>query len=208
MFLNELSPTKRATYALATAELRRRFPSPNHEATRLDMRNRAIAEMNNLTQGTRTSEEYAEYVQELYTRLGEEYEVSLATRFVDGINNEVIQIQVDGHLRGVYTPFSEVIQVYLGCTTTLRRKEAATVKEMSVGVKETNAEVRKADPGPMMEYEQMMRQMGEMFKSFTLGIQNLSQNQRQQQPQPSSGAYQPSVGTVGAHPTHSTSHAG
>ena len=48
--------------------------------------------MNNLSQGTRTSEGYAEYAQELYAKLGQEYAVSLATRFVDGINNQVVQI--------------------------------------------------------------------------------------------------------------------
>lgn len=48
-----------------------------------------------------------------------------------------------------------------------------------------------------MGYKQMRRQMGEMFKSFTLGSQRSNQNQNQQ---PSLWAYQPIVGTVGSTP--------
>lgn len=189
VFWYELNPTRRATYASAATELRPRFPTPNHEVTRLDTKNRAISEMNNLSQGTRTSEEYAEYVQELHAQLGEEYEVSLATRFIDGISSEVVQIQVDGHLRGVYTPFSEVIRVYLGCTTTLRRKEAVAARDAALGAKKD----RDIEVGT--GYEQMMRQMGEMFKNCTLGSQNVNQSQMPQQ-STSSGAYQPIVGSV------------
>lgn len=183
IFWYELTPEKRATYALAAAELGRRFPAPNHDMTRLDMRNQAIAEMNSLTQGTRTSKAYAEYAQDLYTKLGDEYAVALATRFIDGINNQVIQIQLDGHLNGVYTPFSQVIRVYLACTTTVRRKEAVAAKE-AAGVKK--GQETETHTG----YEQMMQQMGDMFKNFSIGAQGTNQNQNP-------GTYQPIVGSVG-----------
>ena len=113
LFWYELDPLRRATYALAAEELKRHFPALNHDLTRLDIKNQAISEMNNLSQGARTSKAYADYAQELYTKLGDEYVVALATRFLDGINSQVIQIQLDGQLRGMYTPFSEVIRTYL-----------------------------------------------------------------------------------------------
>ena len=58
----------------------------------------------------------------------DQYVLSLATRFVDGINDRVVQIQVDDQFGGVHTPFFNVIRAYLGCTMTLRRQEAATTK--------------------------------------------------------------------------------
>ena len=111
-------------------------------------------EMNNLVQGDLTGDEYVEKVQDIYARLGDEYALSLATRFIDGINDRMVQLQVDGQLRGVYTPFREVIQVYLGCTASLRRREVAI-------------STKKPQPGSESQgYEQVIRQMGEMFKDI------------------------------------------
>ena len=69
----ELNPAGKTIYELATAVLRQRFPALNHETARLGSRNRAIAEMNSLTQGNMTSEEYVEKAQELYAKLRNEY---------------------------------------------------------------------------------------------------------------------------------------
>lgn len=189
LFWQELGPTKKTTYELATSALRQRFPVPNHEIARLDSRNRAIMEMNNLVQGSLTGDEYVERVQDIYAKLGEEYALSLATRFVDGINDRMVQIQVDGQLRGVYTPFQEVIQAYLGCTATLRRREAAVL-------------ARNSQPEPESQgYEHVIRQMGEMFKN----ILSRPPNSNQRQP-PSHPSYQPIVGSVsqGSAPAQNT----
>lgn len=182
IFWQELSPTKKSTYALASSALRQRFPVPNHEIARLDSRNRAIMEMNNLTQGTLMGDEYVEKVQEIYAQLGDEYALSLATRFVDGINDRVVQIQVDGKIEGVYTPFHDVIQAYLACTSSLRRREAAAM----IATKRPQLEPE------TQGYEQVIRQMGEMFKDILSKPSPTSQSYSRMQPTLS----QPNISTV------------
>ena len=185
IFWHEMSPTKKINYEMATTALRQRFPVPNHEIARLDGRNRAIMEFNNLTQGNLTGDEYVERVQDIYAKLGDDYALSLATRFVDGINDRMVQIQVDGQLKGMYTPFQDVIQAYLGCTATMRRREAAVAV--------------KAPPKSETSqgYEHVIRQMGEMFKSLlsspNQGSQIPAYPERIDNPRP---GYQPIVGAV------------
>ena len=58
-----------------------------------------MAEMNGLTQGSLTSDEYIKKAKVLYVTLGEEHAFTLATKFVEGINNRAVQVQVD------YAPF-------------------------------------------------------------------------------------------------------
>lgn len=57
-FWMELNPMKKVTYTLATNALRDRFPVPNHETLQRNSRVKAMAEMNSLTQGNLTSNEY------------------------------------------------------------------------------------------------------------------------------------------------------
>ena len=79
----ELTP---ATYALVTNSLRGRFPVPNPEVLQWNNRMKAMAEMNNLTQDSLTSEEYPKKAKGFYATLGEEHAFTLATKFVEGIN--------------------------------------------------------------------------------------------------------------------------
>lgn len=193
-FWQELHPTKRTTYTAAVAALRQRFPPPNYEIARLDSRGRAIIEMNNLVQGNLTGDEYVEKVQEIYAKLGEEYALALATRFMDGINDQIVQIQVDGQLGGIYTPFRDVIQAYLGCTASLRRREVVAATK--------NLQSEPESQG----YEQMIRQMGEMFKDILSRPADTNQRQPSShqpiyQPSPHLPTYQPIVGTVSQGPT-------
>ena len=48
---------------------------------------KAMAEMNNLTQDSLTSEEYLKKAKGLYATLEEEHAFTLATKFVEGIND-------------------------------------------------------------------------------------------------------------------------
>ena len=90
-FLMELNPTSKATYEQATTALKQRFPTQSHETARWTSKSRALAEMNSLTQGNITSEEYLEKAKELYAVLGDEHALSLVTQFVDGINDHAVQ---------------------------------------------------------------------------------------------------------------------
>lgn len=85
-----------------------------------------MAEMNNLTQGSLTSEEYLMKAKELYATLGEEHAFTLATRFVEGINDRAVQVQVDYQTRGNYTHFMDVIQAYTYSTATMWCQESTT----------------------------------------------------------------------------------
>ena len=64
-----------------------------------------MAEMNGLTQGSLTSDEYIKKAKGLYVTLGEENTFMLATKFVEGINDRAVQVQVDYQTRGDYAPF-------------------------------------------------------------------------------------------------------
>lgn len=123
-----LNPTHKATFDLASTALKRKFPRPNYEVTRWNVRIKAQAEMNSLTQGDMTTEEYVEKANELYDTLGEEYALALSTKFVDGINDRAVQVHVDTQTRGNYTSFLNVIQAYTIATTSIRRQEMANRK--------------------------------------------------------------------------------
>ena len=99
-FWMKLNPARKSNYALATNSLRGRFPAPNPEMLQWNNRVKAMAEMNNLTQGSLTSEEYLKKAKGLYTTLGEEHAFTLATKFVEGINDRAVQIQIDYQTRG------------------------------------------------------------------------------------------------------------
>ena len=183
-FWMELNPAKKATYELATTALKQRFPAPSHETARLTSKNRALAEMNNLVQSNMTSEEYLDKVKELYAVLGDEHALSLATRFVDGINDHTVQVQVDHQTHGSYARFMDVIDAYTYSTATTRRRELA---------------VRAHDRPPPQPYDQALQQMGELFKgilSNSVGHDRASGGRDQAYP-PRHIAYQPIVGTVG-----------
>jgi hypothetical protein len=60
---------------------------------------RAFAEFNVMEQGSRTDDEYARYVQELYTILGDSFQALLASTFVYGIKDlfvrKIVYAQLD-----------------------------------------------------------------------------------------------------------------
>ena len=118
-----MNPTNKTTFDLATAALKRRFPRLNYDAARWNMKIKAQAEMDGLHQGNMTSDEYIEKANELYDTLGEEYALTLSTRFVDGIDNRAVQVHVDTQTGGNYTSFPAVIRAYIIATTTIHRQE-------------------------------------------------------------------------------------
>ena len=180
-FWMELAPGHKETYDLAAAALRRRFPKPSHTTVSWNSRTKAITEMNILSQGNMTTEEYMEKANELYTVLGEDHAISLATRFVDGINDRTVQIQVDTQMRGEYTPFAAVIQAYSYSTTTIRRQEVARKKQ------ETHAEPKQQD------LQQVIYQFGELMKGL---VSEQSKAQVAQEMQ----SYRPIIGAVDQQP--------
>ena len=64
-----------------------------------------MAEWNGLTQGSLTSDEYIKKAKVLYVTLREEHAFTLATKFVEGINDRAVQVQVDYQTRGGLCPF-------------------------------------------------------------------------------------------------------
>ena len=135
-FWMELNPMKKVTYTLATNALRDRFPVPNHETLQRNSRVKAMAEMNSLTQGNLTSNEYIKKAKNTWSdkqRISEEHAFTLATKFVEGIKERAVQVQVDYHTRGNYARFSEVIQAYTYSTATTQRLESLTKAAGSKG---------------------------------------------------------------------------
>ena len=150
-----MNPANKATFDLASTALKRRFPRPNYDAARWNMRIKAQAEMDGLTQGHMTSDEYIEKANELYDTLGEEYALTLSTRFVDGINDRAVQVHVDTQTGGNYTSFQAVIRAYTIATTTIRRQEMAK---------------RRNTVEPKQDLQQMVHSMGELFKGMMLNV--------------------------------------
>ena len=153
-FWMELNPTKKVSYTLATNALRDRFPVPNHEILQWNSRVKAMAELNGLAQGSLTSDEYIKKANSLYATLGEEHAFTLATKFVEGINDRAVQAQVDYQTRGNYARFSDVMQAYIYSTATTQCLESTT--------KATRNKTVPTTP----DYGQMMYHMGEMFRSL------------------------------------------
>ena len=190
-----LGPSNKATYELAAAALKRRFPKPDEESEYRSAQNRAIVEMNTLTQGEKTTEEYVKKTISLYGILGEENALTLATKFVDGISNPMVQALVDTQTKGSYTPFMDVINAFKISTTTIRRQELASqARSHSMNDKKP----------PKQDYQQMVYHMSELFKGIlssqpdrqdtTTGQTALQERglalQREQ------NGYQPIVGTI------------
>ena len=165
-----LGPANKATYDLAAAALRRRFPRPDEEVEYWSARTKATVEMNSLSQGGRTTEEYIRKAVSLYGILGDENALTLATKFVDGIDNPTVQLLVDTQMRGVYTSFLEVINAFKICTTTIRRQELTKNRlvreskgaESSGKVKKGLAGSQKEEKSQSPDLQLIARQVGEL----------------------------------------------
>ena len=175
-----LGPSNKTSYDLASSALKKRFPKPDEESEYRAAQNRAIVEMNTLVQGERTTEEYVKMTVRLYGILGDNHALSLATKFVDGITNPMVQVLVDTQTKGDYTSFMDVINAFKISTTTIRRQELAL-----------QAPSKNLKP-PKQDYQQMVYHMSELFKGI------VSTNQEQQEPSRAftHAGYQPIVGTV------------
>ena len=84
---------------------------------------RANAEFNVMEQGERTDNEYAGYVQELHTILGEPFGPALASKFVQGIKDPITRKIVHGQLDDKYS-MSEVLKAFLRATRDDRTVQA------------------------------------------------------------------------------------
>ena len=160
---------------------KRHFPKPDEESEYRSAQNKVVVEMNTLKQGEVTTDEYAKKTIRLYGILGDDtaFALSLATKFVDGIANPMVQVLVDTQTKGDYTPFMDVINAFKISTTTIRRQELAL-----------QAPSKDLKP-PKQDYQQMVYHMSELFKGI------LSSNQEQQEPgRALTHGYQPTVGAV------------
>lgn len=137
------------------------------------------------------SEEYIEKANELYDILGDEYALSLSTKFVDGINDRAVQVHVDTQTSVRYASFEEVIRAYTIATTSIRRQEMA---------------LRKTKDEPKQDYQQMVQSMGELFKGLLVSANQdagrIQEQGRSQEQRPSDSSslntspYQPIVGAI------------
>ena len=180
-----LAREKKDTFAHAAAALRERFPVTSNTAGAARMR--AMTEVNGLTQGDMTSEEYVTKAEELFAVLGNDYSEVLATKFLDGLSDQVLQYTVYAQAAEPLA-FSDVIRVFLKCARPVRAREALQQKSVQ------------ADPGPnatnSMEF--LVQQMGELVR----GINHLSMERQHEKQQDfgHQGSYQPIVGVVQQQP--------
>jgi len=94
-FLLTLNADKKTTYVLASNALKTRFPTRNNDLVEWAAKARAVTEMNGLVQGTMTSDQYVEKANDLFNTLGDEYSLMLASKFVDGITDDMTRIMTD-----------------------------------------------------------------------------------------------------------------
>lgn len=180
-----LRAEKKATFALAAAALKLRFPARNDEMGGWAEKARSISEMNTMTQGALTSEQYVEKASDLFAILGKEYSIILATKFVDGIVDDTTKIMIDAQFDEAYS-FPAVIKAYEKCTKSLRRKEVAARRPEERESTKSDAELMRET---VRQNAQMVLQVGEMLKELTLAKQVERQAVNTQR-------YQPIVGTV------------
>ena len=191
-----LGPANKTTYDLAAAALRRRFPRPDEEVEYWSARTKATVEMNSLSQGGKTTEEYIRKAVSLYGILGDENALTLATKFVDGIDNPTVQLLVDTQMRGVYTSFLEVINAFKICTTTIRRQELTKNRlgreskgvENSKEGKKSLAGSQKEEKSQSPDLQLIARQVGELGELFKGLLQERGLQDR--------SSYRPIVGVV------------
>ncbi|KAF8446512.1 hypothetical protein BGX38DRAFT_1309683 [Terfezia claveryi] len=91
----------------------------------LEVKARAIGEMNVLSQRNLTSEQYVEKASDIFATLGDEYSMMLATKFVDGIVDVSTKVTIDAQFDEAYR-FPEMLRVYEKCTKSLRHTETAS----------------------------------------------------------------------------------
>ncbi|RPB26537.1 hypothetical protein L211DRAFT_847168 [Terfezia boudieri ATCC MYA-4762] len=120
-----LEADKKVNFALAANTLRQCFPTRNDAMGAWSAKARVVVEMNVLTQGTLTSEQYIEKASDLFAMLGNEYSVMLATKFVDGIGDMSTKVTIDAQFEEAYQ-FPEMLRIYEKCTKSLRRTETAS----------------------------------------------------------------------------------
>lgn len=200
-YWKSLGPANKATYNLLVAALRRRFPRPDEEVEYWSARTKATVEMNGLSQGGRT-EEYIRRTVSLYGILGDENALTLATKFVDGIDNPTVQLLVDTQMREVYTSFPEVVNAFKICTTTIRRQELtknrldreSKVIESSKKEKKGLAGDRKQAKSQGSDLQLIARQMGELGDLFKGLLQE--RGVTGDVPAPDRSSYRPIVGVV------------
>ena len=151
---------------------------------------KAISDLNNLVQGSMTVDKYAEKAKEIFNVLGDEYSRVLATKFMDGLADDAIQVTIDNEMTED-SKFPEMMTIYERCTKTRRRREMA-FQQPELKQKEP----AKSEQEMMLEMiknnSQMVLQIGEMLKGLALP--------KQQPDRPNFGGreYQPIVGTVGS----------
>ena len=182
-FWSSLRREKKATFQLAAAALRERFPPDREDdASEWTVKLRAWAEMGELKQGELTSKEYAEKAEGLFAALGDEHSVMLANKFLQGLRDPMLKYVMDGHLEAPFR-FREVIRVFTRCTQTLRQEEAAR-----------QPKPRREEPkveNPMDLVVETMKQSQQMVGDLVKGINLLTTAGQDHM------YYRPIVGTVG-----------
>ena len=186
-----LRAESKATYVLAIQALCQRFPTHINDNAERAVKARALAEMDALTQGDLTSEEYIERANDLFAILGEDQSRALATKFMDRIKDSGVQVTVDSQVEEPYNDLPDMLRIFDKSTRSTRRRETTRLNVAEEG--------RQAPTDPAlilveaMKYnQQMVCQVGDLIKEFQLSRQSAS-NHRNPQLQI---RYQPIVGTM------------
>jgi len=189
-FWLSLRAEKKATFLTASEALKSKFPERVDDYREWAIKYKAISDLNNLVQGSMTVDKYAEKAKEIFNVLGDEYSRVLATKFMDGLADDAIQVTIDNEMTED-SKFPEMMTIYERCTKTRRRREMA-FQQPELKQKEP----AKSEQEMMLEMiknnSQMVLQIGEMLKGLALP--------KQQPDRPNFGGreYQPIVGTVGS----------
>ena len=140
-FWMTLRADKRSSYTGAKDALKQRFPTHTDDSREWASKARAICEMNTLSQGPLSSEKYVDKANDLFATLGEEYSMVLATKFVDGIGDNIVKYLIDVQAEDVYR-FPEVIKAFEKCMKSQQRRELAAQRlEESREVFNSNTEI-------------------------------------------------------------------
>jgi len=94
-FWLSLRAEKKATFNTASEALKSKFPDRVDDHQEWVIKSKAISDLNNLAQGSMTGDKYAEKAKEIFNILGDEYSRVLATKFMDGLADDAIQVIID-----------------------------------------------------------------------------------------------------------------
>ena len=118
-----------------------------------------------------SSDEYIDKSNDLFSILGEEYSMVLATKFMDGIRDPTTRVMVDSQVDEPYA-LPAVLRAFSKSTKSIRRQEMMSQKvDERRGNKMDAADIMME---AMKNNQQMVCHVGELIKELQLSRQSAS----------------------------------